>query len=419
MDGLSQLSLLLILLMEIAVLTFLEYKAWKTIYTPLCCLMLPYAVVLLITIAIAGNFGFARFNYESLYVWIYGLPFFALPSQVFATFLRYSGKPVKGPIIDKSESLPPVFIAIAAVLVALLMYKLFQTLSSGLFLFGTDDFAEEFSGAGLWAHLREMLTPLLIISLYYVRKNQYWLWALIALMLFIQFSFMVKGTIIIATASALLMRMYAGRMHLSLTLIIGVIAGSFGVFLLIYMVLPLLGNDGEADMFLLEFIAKHFIHYLTSGTMGWSYDIDQNIPDRNEFVHIIAPFHNIYSMLSGGELVSSVNPFYWNTGITNTNVRTFFGTLYIYSDTLQFITTTLVISTVIYLIKAIALSTRNIYVYTIHFYYCGLLAMGWFEFYFFHLAIIEGPIVILLLALIAKDNRTSNESAADRKEVAV
>ncbi len=392
--------------MEVSCLTYLEYRAWRTIYTPLCALMLPYVAVLLITIAIAGNFGFVRFNYESIYVWILGLPLFAIPSFGFATLMRHYQLPVISPVQeDESNGLPRILLAIAILLVAVLLFKLYRTLSHGFYLFGTEDFAEEFSGHGVWAHLRGMIIPILILALYYVRKKDFWLWVLIALMLVIQFSYMVKGAIIITVVSALMMRLYAGKMHLNLTLVLGVIVGAVLVFYLIYMVIPLLGNDGEANMNLVEFIARHFVHYFTSGTLGWSYDLDQGIPDRNDISYIVAPFVNIWNAINGYEMISPVNPFYWNTGSSFTNVRTFFGTLSIYTNPLSFATYTLIASTFIYFWKMLATMTRNIYIYTILFYYCGLMAMGWFEFYLFHLSAIEVPIVALLYAWLAEKGK--------------
>jgi hypothetical protein len=194
-------------------------------------------------------------------------------------------------------------------------------------------------------------------------------------------------------------------MHLNLTLVLGVIVGAVLVFYLIYMVIPLLGNDGEANMNLVEFIARHFVHYFTSGTLGWSYDIDQGIPDRNGFSYIVAPFVNIWNAINGYEMISPVNPFYWNTGSSFTNVRTFFGTLSIYTNPLSFTTYTLVASSFIYFWKMLAAMTRNIYIHTILFYYCGLMAMGWFEFYLFHLSAIEVPIVALLYAWLAEKGK--------------
>ena len=402
MVDLSQISILLILLMEASCLTYLEYRAWKTIYTPLCFLMLPYVAVLLITILISGNMGFVAFNYDSIYVWILGLPLFAIPSHVASLLLKNYNQPVRTNIQDEKQCISPILLIIGFVLAVALMFKLYQTISHGFNLYGTEEFTEEFSGSGLWAHLREMLMPLIILLLYYVKKKDYLLWCLIALILVIQFSYMVKGAIIIAVAAALSMRLYANKLHLNIKLILGIIAGSILVFYIIYMVIPLLGNGGEANMGLVEFIAKHFVHYFTSGTLGWSYDIDQGIPDRNDFSYILSPFVNIYNAITGNDLISPVNPFYWNTGISFTNVRTFFGTLCIYTNALEFATYTITISSFFYLWKILAILFRNIYLHAILFYYCGLLAMGWFEFYFFHLSIIEIPIYFGLFAWLSR-----------------
>ena len=387
--------------MEVSCLTYLEYRAWRTIYTPLCALMLPYVGVLLITIAIPADFGFVRFNYESIYVWILGLPLFALPSYGFATLMRHYDLPVYSTIEDEEGGFSKALLVLGALLAGVLLLKLYQTFSHGFYLFGTEDFAEEFSGHGVWAHLRGMIIPILILALYYVKRSDFLLWGLIILMLVIQFSYMVKGAIIITVASALMMKLYTGKIHLSLTLALSVVAGAVLVFYLIYMVIPLLGNDGEANMSLVEFIARHFVHYFTSGTLGWSYDLDQGIPDRNDFSYVVAPFVNIWNAIHGYETISPVNPIYWNTGITYTNVRTFFGTLYIYTTPLSFATYTLVVSSFIYFWKMLATMTRNIYIYTILFYYTGLMAMGWFEFYMFHLSAIEVPLIALFYAWIA------------------
>lgn len=424
MADLSQLSIVLILLMEVTVLTVLEYRAWRTFYTPLCVLMLPYTFVLLVTICISGNFGYVAFNYDSIWVWIYGLPLFALPSFAIATLVNQgdrsldcrhlSGSRTCPP--DSSQNpIPPLLLAIGGVVILLLFVKLYTTLSAGFFIFGTDDFADEFSGHGLWAHIRTLLIPLLILMLYQVDKGCRWLWIPIILMLTLQFVNMVKGTIVIPIFAALLMRLYTGKTKMNLKLILIVIGMGVLVFFLIYIVIPIMGNGSEADMKLVQFVGEHIVHYFTSGTMGWSFDLDQNMPDRKDFEYIVAPIVNIVHSIRGEELVSVVNRHYWCTGTdvtTLTNVRTFFGTLFIYSDAWQFITYTLCLSTFIYAWKAAALIKRNIYINIILFYYCGLLAMGWFEFYLFHLDAIEIPLITLFYGWIAQ------QAADGRKEVA-
>ena len=389
--------------MEVTVLTVLEYRAWGSFYTPLCVLMLPYTFVLLVTICIAGNFGYVPFNYDSIWVWIYGLPLFALPSFAFASLMRNveSGKWNE----NTPQKFPQSLLLIGGVVILLLFVKLYTTLSAGFFIFGTDDFADEFSGHGLWAHIRTLLIPLLILMLYQVGKGCRWLWIPIILMLTLQFVNMVKGTIVIPIFAALLMRLYTGKTKMNLKLILIVIGLAVLVFFLIYIVIPIMGNGSEADMKLVQFVGEHIVHYFTSGTMGWSFDIDQNMPDRKDFEYIVAPIVNIVHSIRGEELISVVNRHYWCTGTditTLTNVRTFFGTLYIYSDAWQFITYTLCLSTFIYAWKAAALIKRNIYINIILFYYCGLLMMGWFEFYFFHLDAIEIPLITLFYGWLAQ-----------------
>lgn len=424
MAELSQYAILLILLMEVTVLTVLEYRAWGSFYTPLCVLMLPYTFVLLVTICIAGNFGYVPFNYDSIWVWIYGLPLFALPSYAFAALVNQGDRSLTqtnarhhaiSPLDSSQNPIPPVLLAIGGVVILMLFVKLYATLSAGFFIFGTDDFADEFSGHGLWAHIRTLLTPLLILMLYQVGKSCRWLWIPIILMLILQFVNMVKGTIIIPIFAALLMRLYTGKTKMNLKLILIVIGLAVLVFFLIYIVIPIMGNGSEADMKLVQFVGEHIVHYFTSGTMGWSFDIDQNMPDRKDFEYILAPIVNIVHAVRGEELVSVVNRQYWCTGTditTLTNVRTFFGTLYIYSDIWQFVTYTLCLSTFIYAWKAVALIRRSIYINIILFYYCGLLAMGWFEFYFFHLDAIEIPLITLFYGWLAQ------QAADGRKEVA-
>lgn len=398
--------ILVTLIVEVAVLTYFEYISWNTIYTPMCCLMLPYTFVLLISILVSGNSYFVDFYYPSIFIWNIGLMLFAVPSYILA-LLR-----LKKPSVFRTniqEEFPPFFVFISVMLSLAFFFRFRQVLGSSIYMFGTDGFAEDFSGHGIWAHLREIIMPLLILAIYQVKKRQWGLWIIIAALLLIQFLYMVKGAVIISVVSGLCLRLYAGKTHLKLTFLAKLFIGGFAIFLITYMVLPLMGNeDGEADMQLFEFVTEHFFHYLTSGTLGFSYDLELGCPDKGDFDIIISPFINIYNTIAcNEELLSPVNPVYHNTGINLTNVRTFFGTLYVYSNFGQFTIYTIVISTIIYSIKLIAMYTNNIFLYVILFYYCGLLAMGWFEFYFFHLSIIEIPIITIGLWFITKLTKIS------------
>ena len=80
--------------------------------------------------------------------------------------------------------------------------------------------------------------------------------------------------------------------------------------------------------------------------------------------------------------------------------------MFIYCNSWQFVAYTLILSSLIYSIQLGSFRSGNMFLYTLLSYYCGLLGMGWFEFYYFHLAILEVPVMILMLMGIANvENR--------------
>lgn len=392
---------ILLLVLEVGVLFYLERIAWHTLYTPLTCLMMPYLLVQVVTLLIAGHFGFVSFYYPSIYVWSIGLVVFALPSYVLSIATTKYVSTFCRPVSSSSYPLSLGIISVGLIIAFFL--RLLYTLKTSNYLLGTEDFADDFCGHGLWAHLRCAIIPLLIVAIYHVRKRSYLLWCVVLALLAIQLIYLVKGAVIITVVSGLFIRLYAGKMNLSLSLLLKLVIGALALFLATYMVLPLLGSNGDANLELVKFVMGHFVHYLTSGTLGYSYDLQINCPDTGSFETLVSPFINIYRQFTGNDqMLSAVNPYYLYTGLSWTNVRTFFGTMYIYCNTWQFVAYTLTASTLMYAIKLVAMGTGNLYVYAILCYYCGLMAMGWFEFYLFHLAAFEVPVVCLLLMVIEK-----------------
>jgi len=194
------------------------------------------------------------------------------------------------------------------------------------------------------------------------------------------------------------------------------VLGGALVFLISYVFLPVLGKQGTVDNKLYEFVYNRFSSYLTAGVFGFSQDAYLHFPDKGEFEILISQFVNLAKTVTGDkDLLSSVNehPLLTcsNVAAAPTNVRTLFGTIYIYTNWLSFSLYTLVLSTLMYMLKVIAMRCKNVYVNGIFFFECSLLAMGWFEFYFFHLAVIEIPVIFLIYALIApkKSERTLNQ----------
>lgn len=401
MDSFSDFLILVSFFLEVAVLFYLELKAWGTLYTPLNFLMLPFALNLLITLLAVSTYDFVPIYYSCLMLWSVGLLLFAVPSITLGCLLQKSKVAVSFTISE--ERFPKVMLYAGYLIALLLIYRLYSVTLSSAEPFGSEDFGVEYCGTGLWGHLRLVTLPILIMAIYYVDKRNRILWPLILLILFINFMYQVKGWVIIPCIAGLAMRLYSGKLKLNMRFFLYVIGGALLVFLITYVIIPILGNDGIVTLELLEFVLGHFFHYLTSGILGLSIDAVRGFPDSGSFEMVLAPFINIGNQLIGSdELLSPVNPYYYNSGITLTNVRTLFGTLYIYSNYAQFAVYTLVLSCIMYGLRLVSLKFNSVFLYVVYFFECSLLFMGWFEFYFFHLAAIEIPIVTLLLMLVYK-----------------
>lgn len=310
-------------LIEVLVLLYFELKIWNTWYTPLTFLMLPYTVVLLITICVAGNFAFVDFCYQSILIWLVGLPLFAVPSYVLGGILTKYSRIKKSDI--STTSFPKAIVFIAIVICVLMIFRFRQTLASSTGFVGSDDFADDFSGHGLWAHIRQLSIPILMLCIYFVNKHRWWLWFFILILLGINFINQVKGTIVIAVVASLSLRLYSGKTKFSLKLILTTLFGGVSLFFISYMALPLLGKgEGEVTDQLVEFVFEIFAHYFTSGILGLSEDMKHGFPDENGFEYIISPLVNIYNQLNGDdEILSPVNPVFFYTCHRQTNVRTF------------------------------------------------------------------------------------------------
>lgn len=397
------------LCVEVCVLSYLELKTWRTLYTPLMFLMLPYVVILALTIAVSGKFGFVEFCYPSILFWIVGLPIFAIPSFALGALMQRSGLALNAPV--KEKALPPLLMWISLGVCVLFLYRIYTYTGASSHYIGSDEFGLEFAGQGFWGHLRILTLPLLIAAIYFVNRRRWWLWGVIFMFLFVGVLYNVKGWMIIPCLAGLALRLYEGKTRLKLSFFLYILLGAFVVFVFAYLVLPMIAAEKEeVTTEMVNYVFQHFVHYLTSGTFGLSIDMQLGYPDRGDFETIWSPIINLINVVTGShELVPKINPFYYHTGINYTNVRTFFGTLYIYTDMLQFVWYLLLSSMLMYFLKLATVKWNNIYVYVIYFFECGLLAMGWFEFYYFHLVVFELPVVVALLWLADAMLRTKSD----------
>ena len=388
------------ILIEIGVLFYLERKAWGTLLTPLNFVMLPYLAVLLVSIAMSGKFDFVEFYYPSILIWNVGLLLFALPSYALAGFAHKHDYAVDR-VGVREEPMPQLFFWIGVLLTMLFAYRLMSTVRSSQFIIGSDEFAEEFAGFGFWGHLKRFCSVMLMLYIYYLNKHQRWLWFFIIAMMVVNVINMVKGTMIIPCVVGVMLRLASGKMKINARFVTILLISSVAVFFVTFLLAIVVVNKMEVNDKVILYIFQRFVHYFSSGTLGLSVDMQLGFPDRGAFDVIWTPFINIYNQIAGdGEVLSPVNPTFHFTGISLTNVRTVFGTLFIYTNYVQFALYTIGLSAMCYTLKMLTIKFDNLFTNTIFYYFCALLAMGWFEFYFFHLDIIEIPAMLIMLQLI-------------------
>ncbi len=409
--GIIDIILFLGIYFEIAVLSYFDYKLWGTLYTPLNFLMLPYAVVLLFCVSVCGHFGVPEFYYPSLIVWMFGLLLFAMPGYVVALACRKDIWAEGARSIE--ERLPMKWINILSlVLLALYYMRMFRLMQTSTNLPGTTDFGQEFCGYGIWAHLHRLLHALVIIYIYKYDKK-HWYYALIIVAMFlVSFLYGVNSWVLIPAMGGLAMRLFTGKMKLKISLFLKILIFAFLVFIISYTFALTLGRGDEAAEYSLVFevICEMFIHYFISGIVGWSQDLEMGILERPDTYYVLACIINlIKAFTGGGDFVDVINPHFIHNGVHGSNVRAFFGTLYINTSIFEFIVLVLIFSFMMYLLKIWIMRSKNIFVALVYFFYAGMLIMGWFEYYFYHLPFLEVPAWIFILYLLFRERDPKNK----------
>lgn len=400
MESIMNILILVSFILEVFVLVYLEKKIWNTLYTPLNFLILPYTLVLLITVGVAGKMGFVNFYYPSILLWSIGMICFFIPS----CFLGIIFNKKYGPPISKVEAFNfNIFlIGLIQLIIFLFVIRFVLLFQSSEFIVGSDDFGEQYCGGGFWGHLRILTSPLLILLIYSVNKQHKIYWIYIFCLLFVNMLYQVKGWVIIPCVAGVALRLYTYKLKLKPSLLFKVFLLGFFIFQLSYSLILVVAGDSEMSWEFIEAVSGHFFHYLTSGTFGLSMDMENFFPDRRTIEIVLAPFFNIYNVFSGNEMVSFLNPLFYNPGLDLTNVRTFFGTLFINTTFFQFILYILVLSCIMYFLRIISVLSHNLIINVIYIFLCSLLSMGWFDFYFISLDIIEVPVFLLILMMLQR-----------------
>ncbi|MDE7101760.1 MAG: hypothetical protein K2O37_03085, partial [Bacteroidales bacterium] len=196
------------------------------------------------------------------------------------------------------------------------------------------------------------------------------------------------------------------RIKLRLRHLVWIGGGAAAVFFASYLWIYISGNTLFPEATSIgaqsKSIAGLFVHYLTSGTLGLSADMQQGILEMPNPQHIFTPFYNLWYTITGQPVISGMNPEYLYTGIARTNVRTFFGTLFVFTRPIGFVACCLLFGTGCQIFFGLFRRYRGTCTTLLYAWTCTILFMGWFDSLFYLLAVFAIPFWIVAITLIQK-----------------
>jgi len=364
---------------------------WGTYFTPITFIGLPFVAVCFLSIIFLNNLGLPDLRYEVLLIWIVGLLFFWLGGFLWALQKMNMKKLSNKPIALESSSRKQLFLF--GFILFVVYVKAYLIANKHGFIFN-EDFEKDF-GSGITGHGMMVLRIVLIYLIITSKKRDFFSFIIIALTLGLNFLYQVKSWILIPVIAGLVGRIILNKSQVSIGKMLLLPMIAFGVFVGVYTIS--LGTEVP-----FSFFTNHFLHYLFSGTLGMSMHLDYNYPVDDNWVYLFNPLINIFNAITGTEISSNSSDFWIHTGANWTNVKTFFGTIYIYGGVTKGIIISMIFGMFYYSFLFFLGISRNIYILVVYVLLLACLFFGWFDSYMMNLTSYEVPVLGILFFLISK-----------------
>lgn len=378
--------ILILLIVEVIVLAVADRILFGTYITPITVLSVPYLLVVLLAILIGPALGFLPFFYPSLWVWIIGLPIFWIPGFILSAIFLQKTNIFNYPYSSiNSTKLDNLILNLSLLAILILISGLIK--SYNISKVGSEIFRESF-GSGLSGHTLIISKLFFIYLIVRFRKINL---LPIGLLLGFYFLYGVKGWIFIPLLSGILIRILLKKTKINFSLISKILVFGIIVFYIVYRLA--LGPTMP-----LNFVFVQFFRYAFAGVLGLS----EFIKHQGEFgigpSVIINPIINLYLKISGSGIFNkydSVNTFIGAD--MNSNVKTIFGTIYLYAGLTWGCVFTLLVGAISYLFLILTIKTHNIIFLIIYGTFLTMFLFGFFDTYSSNLFFYEFPIFGIVL----------------------
>lgn len=387
-------------------ITYLDWKLWGTIFTPTVVLAWPFLIILIIdSLYMESNYKSFKLNENVIIIWLVGLLcFWSGGVLIKLLFKKIRVNKIQLQKFNKEVNISPfklrLLFFISYPLIFLVALKVYLILVQFDYNIADEDFQQKM-GAGFIGHSILLLTLISIFLIIFFKKEYYKIHQVLIIIVTLLLSILygVKSWIIIPLISAFLGRLLLLKTKLNYKHLV-VIVMPFLVFWLIYQIS--FGFNVGSN----EYIFGHMEDYLLAGPIGLSEHLTQGFSIGSNPEFAFTPIINIFKFLFGENTISPISVYFLNipTGF-ETNVKTFFGTLYVYGG-YSYMITSFLFGIVFYLYLLVFCYSSRLriapFITTLYVFMLGLLFMGWFEVYVIHLSFYEAPIWIFLLHLLFK-----------------
>ena len=373
-------------------LNVMDYKRFRTLVNPMFFVSVPFTMVLIICLVLNRHMNFVEFYAPSLWIWTVGLLLFWIGGICIESLMRKIKCRLEAPRNDIRNLVPYFIIAFSL----LLLFMKSRSLSS--MDLGSKEMGEEIGVGGIMGRVSNILIlsyPLFAV----MRFNRLLKIPLMLLMTVFLISLGSKTWIMSTILAAVILYFQTRNVKISLAKIGIVMMALLGLFFLYYS----LNIDAKSSEQLVGFVSRHFYFYLTSGVLPMGEFFRLETPDV--YNGLTLPFINIFKVLLGISEASSHSSLWFATDLTlgtPSNVFTFFGTIYIFSDTLGFVFYSLFLGAWCYFISVYSKQKDNVFLKIIDSLNIALLFFGWFNCTFFLLRIWEITVFCFMFYFISQ-----------------
>jgi len=383
----------------------LDRKLFGTWITPFTVLAYPYLAVVCLAYLLAGPLDFVSLYPQSLAIWALGL------CLIWATGaflgwglldLRGSGwsQPGNGLASHNTPAVQKLASRLAWITLPLMAYGVVNSVwaAGGWSQIATPDFKAAYS-SGIHGHAMVFSCFLTIVLIgVYKRRDGFQLLTIVLLLFFIALS-QVKKNPVLAVLGGALFRLMTGRMQFSLKKAAALVAITYVIFNVIYLLgMVILSPENALDGATYAFLATHYLHYLFAGPLALSESLRLGAKDvGGDWSTIFAPFINLFHALarnhnliaSGSATEKGMTIDASSAAAVGTNVYTVFGTLYLYLGTTGAAIYTMVAGFFTYGLLVAASRRNQVWLTAAYCLIAAQLTLGFFDLYFWHLDFLE------------------------------